>query len=60
MKRRGSAEARVAILKNVFLQSPARGRSYEAREHQTGWAVLTHNLWVIVTTAAGGGQAKAT
>jgi hypothetical protein len=47
LKRRGNIEARVAILKNVFMRNPARGRSYEAREYHTGWAVLTHNLWVI-------------
>ena len=44
MKRRGGTEARVAIFKNVFMGSPAKGRSFGARERACGWAVLTHNL----------------
>ncbi len=47
MKRRGGTEARVAIFKNVFLGNPASGRSFAARERACGWAVLTHNLWVL-------------
>jgi len=47
MKRRGGTEARVAIFKNVFMGNPAAGRSFEARERACGWAVLTHNLWVL-------------
>lgn len=47
MKRRGGTEARVAIFKNVFIGSPAKGRSFGAREQACGWAVLTHNLWVL-------------
>ena len=47
MKRRGGTEARVAIFKNVFMGNPAAGRSLEARERACGWAVLTHNLWVL-------------
>lgn len=47
MKRRGGTEARVAIFKNVFMGSPAKGRSFGARERACGWAVLTHNLWVL-------------
>jgi len=47
MKRRGGTEARVAIFKNVILGNPARGKSIEAREKACGWAVLSHNLWVL-------------
>ena len=47
MKRRGGTEARIAIFKNVFLSNPAAGRSFAARERACGWAVLTHNLWVL-------------
>lgn len=47
MKRRGSTEARVAILKNVILSSPVREKSLEARQKACGWAVLSHNLWVL-------------
>ena len=47
MKRRGSTEARVAIMKNVMLNNPVREKSIEAREKACGWAVLSHNLWVL-------------
>jgi hypothetical protein len=47
MKRRGGTEARIAIFKNVFLGSPAKERSFAARERACAWAVLTHNLWVL-------------
>ena len=47
LKRRGSTEARIAILKNVFMGNPCQGRSFEAREKASGWSVLTHNLWVL-------------
>jgi hypothetical protein len=47
MKRRGSSEARIAIFKNVILNNPVRERSHAAREKAIGWAVLSHNLWVL-------------
>ncbi len=47
MKRRGGTEARVAILKNVILSNPMREKSFAAREKACGWAVLSHNLWVL-------------
>lgn len=47
MKRRGGTEARIAIFKNVFMGNPALGKSFTARERGCGWAVLTHNLWVL-------------
>lgn len=47
MKRRGGTEARVAILKNVILSNPMREKSFEAREKACGWAVLSHNVWVL-------------
>jgi hypothetical protein len=47
MKRRGATEARIGIFKNVFLGSPAKGRSFAARQRACGWAVLAHNLWVL-------------
>jgi hypothetical protein len=58
MKRRGSTEARVAIFKNVFLGSPARGQSHEARQRACGWAVLTHNLWVLARLPQAGAKKK--
>jgi hypothetical protein len=47
MKRRGSSEARIAIFKNVILNNPVREKSFAAREKAVGWAVLSHNLWVL-------------
>jgi hypothetical protein len=47
MKRRGGTEARVAIFKNVILSNPMREKSLAAREKACGWAVLSHNLWVL-------------
>lgn len=47
LKRRGSTEARIAIIKNIFVGNPGKGRSFEAREKACGWSVLTHNLWVL-------------
>ena len=47
MKRRGSTEARVAIFKNVILHNPVREKSIGARGKACGWAVLSHNLWVL-------------
>jgi hypothetical protein len=47
MKRRGSTEARVAIFKNMILHNPVREKSIGARGKACGWAVLSHNLWVL-------------
>lgn len=47
MKRRGATEARIGIFKNVFLGSPAKGRSFAARQRACGSAVLAYNLWVL-------------
>ena len=47
MKRRGNTEARIAIFKNVILGNPVRQKSIGARERASGWAVLSHNLWVL-------------
>ena len=46
-RRRAQSEARIAILKNVFLSNPLRRRSFETRQLQVGWSVLAHNLWVL-------------
>jgi Transposase DDE domain len=47
MKRRANTEARVGIFKACFIGKPARGKSYATRARDCGWAVLTHNLWII-------------
>ena len=46
-QRRGSTEARIAILKNVFLDGLVRSKGHPHREQSVGWAVLTHNLVVL-------------
>jgi hypothetical protein len=46
-RRRGQTEARVAIVKNVFLGRPLRSKGFEHRELSVTWTVLTHNLWVM-------------
>ena len=46
-KRRGGTEARIAILKNVFLDGLVRSKGHQHREQSVGWAVLTHNLVVL-------------
>jgi len=45
--RRAQTEARIAILKNVFLGNPAKGKGFKNRERQVGWSVLAHNLWLL-------------
>ena len=46
-RRRGQTEARVAILKNVFLGRPLRSKGFEHRALSVTLTVLTHNLWVM-------------
>lgn len=48
LRRRGGNEARIAIVKNVFLDGIPRAKGFERRQLQVAWAVLTHNLWVVV------------
>ncbi len=51
LKRRAGTEARISIIKNVFMGSPARAKGFEHREMMVGWAVLSHNLWVVARLA---------
>jgi hypothetical protein len=51
LKRRAGTEARIGIFKNVFLSRPLLVRGFEHRELAVGWAVLTHNLWVVAHMA---------
>jgi hypothetical protein len=46
-KRRAQTEGRISILKNGFIGNPASGRSFEQRRMDAGWAVFSHNLWVL-------------
>jgi hypothetical protein len=47
-KRRAQTEARVAILKQVFIGERCRAKGFASRQAQVDWAVLTHNLWLLV------------
>ena len=47
LRRRAQTEARVAVLKNVFLGGTPRAKGFENRQLQVSWAVLSHNLWVL-------------
>lgn len=46
-RRRAQTEGRIAIVKNKFLGGRAASRVFTYRERQTGWAILSHNLWVL-------------
>jgi len=48
LRRRGQTEGRVGILKNVFLDGTPRAKGFKNRQLQVVWAVLAHNLWVVV------------
>jgi hypothetical protein len=51
LKRWAGTEARIAIFKNVFLGRPLLAKGFQHRELAVGWAVLTHNLWVVARMA---------
>lgn len=46
-RRRAQTEARIAILKNVFLNNPVQRKGFKNRELQVSWSVLSHNLWLL-------------
>jgi hypothetical protein len=47
LKRRAGTEARVSIIIRDFMGKPARAKGFEHREMMVGWAILSHNLWVL-------------
>ena len=51
LKRRAATEGRIGIFKNVFLGGRLLAKGFEHRQLSVGWAVLTHNLWVVARTA---------
>ena len=51
LKRRAATEGRIGIFKNVFLGRRLLAKGFEHRQLAVGWAVLTHNLWVVVRMA---------
>jgi hypothetical protein len=51
-RRRGSTEARVAILGNWFLGRRLRSKGFGNRARSVAHAVLAHNLWVLARRLA--------
>ena len=51
-KRRGSTEARIAILKNAYLGTPLRNKGFKNRKTRIEWCILAHNLWKLARMAA--------
>lgn len=46
-RRRGQTEARISIIKNVFLHGRLRSKGFTHRALTVTWTVLVHNLWVL-------------
>lgn len=46
-KRRAQTEGRIGIVKNAFLGSTLRSKSFAHRELTVTWAVFAHNLWLL-------------
>jgi hypothetical protein len=46
-RRRAQTEARIGIIKNVFLRGRPRCKGFANRKLTLTWTVLVHNLWVI-------------
>jgi len=59
LKRRAGTEARISIITNVFMGEPARAKGFEHRAMMVGWAVLSHNLWVVARLAEAEVQRRA-
>ncbi len=51
LKRRAATEGRIGIFKNVFLGRQLLAKGFDYRKLAVGWAVLTHNLWVVARMA---------
>ena len=56
-RRRGQTEARISIVKNVFLNGRLRSKGFIHRALTVTWTVLVHNLWVLARMQV---RAKAT
>ena len=46
-RRRAQTEARIGIIKNVFLRGRPRCKGFANRKLTITWTVLVHNLWVL-------------
>lgn len=58
-RRRGQTEARVSIIKHVFLGGRARCKGFEHRQLAVTWSVMVHNLWVLARLEQPAAQARA-
>ena len=58
LRRRGGTEARIAIVKNIFLNGVPRSKGFERRQIQVSWAVLAHNLWIVARLARAAARSK--
>ena len=58
-RRRAQTEARVSILKHVFLGGRARSKGFKHRQLAVTWSVLVHNLWVLARLEQPTAQARA-
>jgi transposase, IS5 family len=58
-RRRAQTEARVSIIKHVFLGGRARSKGFEHRQLAVTWSVLVHNLWVLARLEQPAAQARA-
>jgi len=58
-KRRAQTEARIGILKNVYIGERCRAKGFESREAQVDWAVLAHNLRLIARLSLSQEKARA-
>jgi hypothetical protein len=45
----------VSIIIRDFMGKPARAKGFEHRAMMVGWAILSHNLWVLARLERGGG-----
>jgi hypothetical protein len=50
--RRSQTEARVGIIKNVFIGRPLKTRMLDNKRHAVNWCVLSHNLWLLARKLA--------
>lgn len=55
LKRRACTEARVSIIIRDFMGKPARAKGFQHRGMMVGWAILSHNLWVLARLERSGG-----
>lgn len=58
-KRRAQTEARIGILKNVFLEGKPRAKGFVNRQLAVSWAVLTHNLLLLAREPRAEAKAQA-